>query len=269
MTCWRLISDAESHGAWNMGADEALLASAVSLGRPALRFYRWQGPWLSVGYGQRADGQRRLDCQRAGVGWVRRLTGGRAVLHGADLTYAIAARETDLPKGLMASYELAAGALLDALHGLGVEAIASGGTAGRPGDRNLFDCFARTARREICVEGRKLAGSAQRRANGGVLQHGSIRLRPDPEIAQRATSLTGEGATSLAELGARFCDPATVEKACVEAFGKALGADFEASELTQDELAWTRRRVDEHRHDPDHAPSGVLRGASRELFGSR
>ncbi len=109
-----------------MGVDEALLASAVRTGRPSLRFYRWQGPWLSLGYGQVLDRERVADCSRAGVGVVRRVTGGRAVLHGSDLTYALAAREGQLPPGLMASYELVAGVLIRALGALGVEAVASG-----------------------------------------------------------------------------------------------------------------------------------------------
>ena len=252
-----------------MGVDEALVASAVSLGRPALRFYRWRGPWLSVGYAQPIDSNRLEACQRAGVGWVRRVTGGRAVLHGEDLTYAIAAREADLPSGLTASYQLVAGALLEVFRGLGVEAaVASGRNPGQAGDRNTFDCFARPARREICVNGRKLAGSAQRRAAGGVLQHGSIRLRSDPATAQAASSLTGGGATSLAELGA-ISDPEAVEKACVEAFAKALGAEFEPAELMEWERDWAHQRVEAHRRDPGFAPSELPRGASRASMGGR
>ena len=76
-----------------MGVDEALLASAVHTGRPSLRFYRWQGPWLSLGYGQSLSEVRAERCRAAGVGWVRRVTGGLAVLHGADLTYTVAAPE--------------------------------------------------------------------------------------------------------------------------------------------------------------------------------
>lgn len=268
MPRWRLISDPPSHGGWNMGVDEALMASAVSVGRPTLRFYGWRGPWLSVGYAQRVESQRLEACRRAGVGWVRRVTGGRAVLHGEDLTYAIAARETDLPKGLMASYGLVADALLEALRKVGVLAVATAEGSARSGGRSPFDCFARPARREICVDGQKLAGSAQRRAAGGVLQHGSIRLRSDAVAAQQAASLTGEGATSLAELGVD-ADPKTLEKACVEAFAKALRVEFEASELTEWEVGWAQQRVDAHRRDPDHAPSEIPRGPSRELFGGR
>ena len=89
---WRLIEDGPGSGGWNMGVDEALLASAVA-GRATLRLYSWDGPWLSLGYGQPSRGDLRSACLEAGVGMVRRVTGGRAVLHGSDLTYAIAAPE--------------------------------------------------------------------------------------------------------------------------------------------------------------------------------
>lgn len=261
-----------------MGVDEALLASAIRTGCPSLRFYRWQGPWLSLGYGQILDRERVAACERAGVGVVRRVTGGRAVLHGSDLTYALAAREGQLPPGLIASYELVAGILIRALGALGVEAVASG--APRPGasfqhrfqvdperapDRSPgagFDCFARPASREICVAGLKLAGSAQRRAKGGILQHGSIRLAPDPRAARRASSLGGAGAVSLAELGADS-DPEVLQKACVAAFERALGA-LEIGELSAAERAGADERVRNHRCDSGFAPSGHTPRESQE-----
>ncbi len=92
MSRWRLIVDGRANGEWNMGVDESLLKTAVTAGTPTLRFYRWRGPWLSLGYSQRPQAELYAACSRAGVGVVRRVTGGRAVLHGEDLTYAIAAR---------------------------------------------------------------------------------------------------------------------------------------------------------------------------------
>jgi len=280
---WRLIVHEASHGAWNMGVDEALLASAVCTGRSSLRFYRWQGPWLSLGYGQVLDRGRIEACGRAGVGVVRRVTGGRAVLHGSDLCYALAAREDQLPAGLTASYELVAGVLIRALEALGVEAVASPPprrretlqqrsqidprrAVGRP-QRGDFDCFAQPAGREICVGGRKLAGSAQRRAKGGILQHGSIRLAPDPLEARRASSLSGAGATSLAELGADS-DPAVLRAACVEAFAQAVGG-LEVGALTAEDRARADERVQNHRRDSDFAPSRHAQRASRQPIADR
>lgn len=283
MARWRLIVHEAAHGAWNMGVDEALLATAVRTGRPSLRFYRWQGPWLSLGYGQISDRERVEACGQAGVGVVRRVSGGRAVLHGCDLTYALAAREDQLPPGLMASYALVAETLIRALEALGVEAVATGAPGSREayrhrfqpesvgrvshGQRAGFDCFARPAGREICVGGKKLAGSAQRRAKGGILQHGSIRLAPDPPEARRASSIGGSGATSLAELGANS-DPEILQAACIEAFERPLGA-LEVGELTAEERAGADERVQNHRRDSEFAPSGCAPITSREPLAGR
>ena len=87
-----------SSGPFNMGLDEALLRTAVGTGVPCLRFYTWEGPWLSLGYAQPLEAERRAALAGAGVGFVRRVTGGKAVLHGADLTYSVAA-----PDGVLAN----------------------------------------------------------------------------------------------------------------------------------------------------------------------
>ena len=114
-------------------------------------------------------------CAEAGVGVVRRATGGLAVLHGADLTYAVAAPEALLPAGLRPTYEALGAALLAALRVLGVDAQRSAAASAGAGPGG-FDCFAEPVADELCVGGRKLVGSAQRRGAGGVLQHGSLRL---------------------------------------------------------------------------------------------
>jgi lipoate-protein ligase A len=267
-----------------MGVDEALMASAVRTGRPALRFYSWQGPWLSLGYGQAILREQIGACSRAGVGMVRRVTGGRAVLHGNDLTYALAARDGQLPDGLMASYGLVAEALIRGFETLGVEANAtpatprreafphrfgpvSSGTNRPQRVRAGFDCFARAAGREICVDGKKLAGSAQRRAKGGILQHGSIRLRPDPLEVRRATALDGLAATSLVELGAES-GTVRVREALVQAFESVLGT-LKPDELTSDERADAEDRVRHHRRETTCAPSGYADRVSRQPLADR
>ncbi|MFP8873134.1 MAG: hypothetical protein VCB42_01075, partial [Myxococcota bacterium] len=121
MPRWRLIEDGEASGPWNMGVDEALLTSARQ-GHPSIRLYRWRGPWLSLGYGQPVDPRLERACEKAGVGRVRRVTGGRAVLHGQDLTYAVASPEALLPPTLRGAYDWVARVLVDALQRLGVAA---------------------------------------------------------------------------------------------------------------------------------------------------
>jgi lipoate-protein ligase A len=234
---WRLLVDGDAPGPFNMGVDEALLATAIRSGTPTLRFYGWAGPWLSLGFAQALGEREAARLEAAGVGWVRRVTGGRAVLHGADLTYSIAAREDGLGSGVRASYAVVADALLEALRSLGVAAERSAPGARAPG-RAVFDCFVQPAADEFCLAGRKLAGSAQRRVGGALLQHGSIRLAADPRDAARAASpdAAGPAGTSLAEAGFRV-PRAALERALTAALGAALGARFEPGRLLSSERA--------------------------------
>jgi lipoate-protein ligase A len=155
------------------------------------------------------------------------------VLHGADLTYAVVAPEDLLPAGLRPTYAAIAGGLVAGLRALGVDAERSPAGAARERLRP-FDCFAAAAGDEICVAGRKLVGSAQRRAGGAVLQHGSLRLAPDAPEASRASGLGAAHATSLAELGAAI-EPPTLREALVAGLASALAARFEVSDLTASE----------------------------------
>ncbi|MEE8475023.1 MAG: hypothetical protein V3T01_06720, partial [Myxococcota bacterium] len=172
------------------------------------------------------------------------------VLHGGDLTYALAASEDLFPVGLTASYRLVADALLEAMRSLGVSVQRSGPASSGPGAS--FDCFARPAPDELCSGGRKLAGSAQRRSAGGVLQHGSIRVYPDPPAARIAVNQGRWAATSLRELGIG-ASIETVRDRCAEALAAALGARFEIGHLAPAERAWMQRHSSsrvEHRLPP-------------------
>jgi lipoate-protein ligase A len=245
---WRLLVDPRpATGWWNMAVDEVLLAGAAAGGPPTLRLYRWRGPWLSLGYGQVPSPDRLRACRAAGVGVVRRATGGRAVLHGADLTYAVAAPAHLLPDGLEPTYRALSEVLRRALRALGVEAERA--AAARPPD--AFDCFAAPAAEELCVGGRKLVGSAQRRVGGptggAVLQHGSIRLAPDPPRARAAAGL-GAGATSLAELG--VADRAALARALPRALASRLGATLAPGRLSGAERRAALRRAATLRREP-------------------
>jgi lipoate-protein ligase A len=228
---WRLLQHGAAHGAFNMGVDEALLASAIG-GIATLRFYGWEGRWLSLGYAQRLNPRRIAAC-------------GGAVLHGSDLTYCLAAPETALPEGLRGSYRLVADALIAGLESLGVAAGRTAAPNQTTGSSDL-DCFAAPAQDEICVRGRKLAGSAQRRTRGAVLQHGSIRLAPDPPTVTHAVGFAHGVATSLAELGVRV-KREELQEALKAAFRKALGSPLEKCVLSASERQRAERRVEMHR----------------------
>jgi lipoate-protein ligase A len=247
---WRLLVESTpATGWWNMAVDEVLFASATAGSAPVLRLYEWSGPWLSLGYAQPFSASRGAACRDAGVHVVRRVTGGRAVLHGRDLTYGVAAAAAALPAGLESSYRLVSDAILAALRELGVEAERAA-TADAIAPAADFDCFAIPATDEICAGGRKLAGSAQRRAAGAVLQHGSIRLEPDPAVAAAAVGL-GRGATSLLELGvATATARKTLALALPAALGRLLGVRFEADALQSEERRAAEERALWLQRDP-------------------
>jgi lipoate-protein ligase A len=237
---WRLLRGGAADGRWNMGVDEALLESAARGGPPTLRLYSWERPWLSIGYAQLLAPTARRRCADAGVGIVRRVTGGGAVLHGADLTYAVAAPAGAVPREGSTAYALVSRGLIQGLRRLGIEAECA---PDPPSQRRRagFDCFATAAPHEVQSGGRKLCGSAQRRTRHGILQHGSLRLRPDPPRASRAVGLAPGSGTSLAELGWSL-DPETVVEALIAGLGEALGARFQPGSLTPAELRHASRR---------------------------
>ncbi len=88
---WRLINTGASDGAANMAIDEAIMRSVAEGGSPpTLRFYGWAPPCVSVGYSQSVRKEIDLErCLERGYTWVRRPTGGRAILHIDELTYSV------------------------------------------------------------------------------------------------------------------------------------------------------------------------------------
>lgn len=182
----RVLVDQPAAGAWNMAVDEALLLSAAAGGTPVLRFYRWSAPALSLGYFQRLDDRRRHPAS-AECDAVRRASGGGAIVHDRELTYSLALPATHpLSAGAAALYRAVHGALIDALAACGgsrarlCEATeASRGAAAVsavPPGGDAFLCFQRRAAGDVLLGEAKIAGSAQRRAPGGLIQHGSILL---------------------------------------------------------------------------------------------
>lgn len=177
-----LIHPAAS-GARNMAVDEALMASARA-GGVTLRFYRWDPPCLSLGRNQSARGRYdREEAEREGIEFVRRPTGGRAVLHHREVTYAVAA-PAELWGGLRPSYRRVNRALLRGLVRLGAE-VEEASREGRTPGPSSRACFRDPLPGEIVARGRKLVGSAQWREEGALLQHGSLLLRDDQGTVDR------------------------------------------------------------------------------------
>jgi lipoate-protein ligase A len=228
---WRLLVTEPLDGATNMAIDEALLRARIAgEAPPTVRFFAWAPPAVSLGYGQPLDA--RIDVAagaRLGIGLVRRPTGGSAILHegpAAELTYSVVARAGDFPGAddLLETYRVLGSGLAAGLRRLGIAAEVVPLTRSRATAPTF--CFARTGSYEIAVDGKKVAGSAQRRQARTFLQHGSILLDADP--ARLAAVFPGvedplAGVTTLAAaLGRRvgFDDAA---QALAAGLGEVLG----------------------------------------------
>ncbi|MHB1222945.1 MAG: lipoate--protein ligase family protein [Gemmatimonadaceae bacterium] len=201
---WRVLLTPPLPGADNMALDEALLDRARASGEAACRVYSWSRPTLSLGRNQTAAGHYDLAyAAAAGIDIVRRPTGGRAVLHHREITYAVAAPAPE-SGSLRESYAAVNRLLHDALARLGVEVRDAEPTARAPAP-SLAPCFELPTRDELVVDGRKLVGSAQWRDDGAFLQHGSILVDDDQSLiarlALRPTPPVPAPATLRAALG--------------------------------------------------------------------
>lgn len=201
-TTWRLIESPPSSGAWNMSVDEALLEGAFTgTSQPTLRLYAWQPACLSLGYAQPYS---EVDPEAlATKGWdiVRRPTGGRAILHVDELTYAVIAPETDprVAGGVLESYLRLSEALLEALQLLGLSPEANEKMPEKSKGKFNPVCFEVPSNYEITVNGKKLIGSAQARRKGGILQHGVLPLFGDLTRILTALKFVDEPARKRAE----------------------------------------------------------------------
>ena len=195
LVMWRFLHSPPASGAENMALDEALMHWARGTGEWAFRVYSWSRPTLSLGRNQTArGGYDRAQMEAREIDVVRRPTGGRAILHDREVTYSVTGRVDDAGD-LLESYERINRLLVAGLGALGVESVVVGPAdaaraAGaepraQPG---LLPCFHHPSSGEITLDGRKLAGSAQWRSDGALLQHGSILI--DDDQMQLASLMT-------------------------------------------------------------------------------
>jgi lipoyl(octanoyl) transferase len=208
-----------------MAADEALLRSALDRGVASLRFYTWDEPTLSLGYFQ-SHTDRLTDPLLADVAWVRRPTGGAAILHHLELTYALA-----LPAGppwrtsesWLCRFHHAVAA---AFKTFAVETHTV--MCGEESKLGPFLCFQHQTPGDLLVGGHKVVGSAQRRPHGATMQHGSILLRR----SSHAPALPG-----IRDLSGKDIADVDLERAIVRALGNETGWTFEPANWTAVELA--------------------------------
>jgi lipoate-protein ligase A len=242
-------------------AVDAALVEAVRDGasEPVLRFYRWTPPCVTLGKFQAVEGNVRLDnCARLGIDVARRPTGGRAILHDAEVTFSTILRETDLPgagSGVMDSYRALGTALVDGLRRLGLNAELVDRKANtRSGDELSAGnpaCFAAKARCDLMVDGKKIIGSAQMRKDGVILQQNSLPLaveypRWDDVFYQSDwEAVAHSGMIDLHTAAGRPVPHDDVVAALCAGFSATLGITLACSDLTAAECARTEARVGE------------------------
>lgn len=270
MKQWYFINSGPCSPSFNMALDEALLNwHSEKLIPPVIRFYEWNPATLSIGYFQQAHKEINIDeVYRQGLGFVRRPTGGRAVLHDKELTYSIIVEETypNIPPTVTEAYKVLSEGLLVGFQNLGLHAYFS-----VPDTKDKRDdlknpksavCFDAPSWYELVVEGKKVAGSAQTRQKGVILQHGAILLDLDIEQLLSVFQFSSEKMKEkmriklpekAVAMNTLVDKPFTIEQ-CVQAFKagfeEALQIELIPYELTPEQLDEVKK-IEEEKYAND------------------
>jgi lipoate-protein ligase A len=229
---WRVLTDGVHAGAVNMARDHAL-ARVLAPDTAVLRFYRWTCPTVSFGRNEPSRGlYDTAEATRQGVDFVRRPTGGRAVLHHLELTYCVIAPLKAFG-GMKKTYRRINRGLVAGLTELGAPVEVAGRKGGAlPPDAG--PCFRDPTEGEVMAEGRKLVGSAQARVDGAILQHGSLILDGDQSLLDRLAS--GEEPSPLPATLSSLLGSMPEEGALIRALVTGLKGEF-GGEWEDDALA--------------------------------
>ena len=254
---WRFIDSGNCSPSFNMALDEALL-DWNSQGKfpPVIRFYGWNPATLSIGYFQKVEKEIDMEAVRnQNVGFVRRPTGGRAVLHEHELTYSVIVPEShpEMPKTVMEAYRIISEGILKGFHQLGLDAHFA--VPQTKEDREALKsphtavCFDAPSWYELVVEGRKVAGSAQTRQKGVILQHGSILIDvdedklfslfkfPNDRVKERMQRSFKNKAVAINEISPKKVTLEEVKQAFEVGFAEGLNITLEPYQLTADEMS--------------------------------
>jgi lipoate-protein ligase A len=277
MKQWRFVFTGARDAFFNMALDEAILRSCqTGQASPTLRLYLWRPPGVSIGYFQSLEKMVDLNkCKKNNIDVVRRITGGRAVLHENEITYSVCASLEEYPEfgeNINETYQKISFALLESLkalkifgewvkpnrEGIGIDSAGSinslKASSLQVTEDSYFSkpCFMSNSRYEITVEGKKLIGSAQRRFQDSFIQHGSIPLGNGKfnladllSIESLASENTKkrvvkkkleEKSTSLEKLLKRKVEYEEVISAFKKGFSKFFDVEMVEKELTQKEI---------------------------------
>lgn len=250
---WNFINTGSKNPYYNMAMDEALL-NFVSRGEidPVIRFYTWNPATLSIGYFQRLQKEIDIDkVKEKGYGLVRRQTGGRGVLHDKELTYSVIVPEShsNMPSTVTEAYKIISQGLLEGFKNLGFETYFAIPRSKEERDKlkqpRSSVCFDAPSWYELVVEGRKIAGSAQTRQKGVILQHGSILQDIDIDdlfdmfifknerLKAKMKENFVQKAVAINDISNQHITLNEMENAFKSGFKKGLNIDFKPLELTE------------------------------------
>ncbi|MCM0337915.1 lipoate--protein ligase family protein [Staphylococcus aureus] len=266
---WNFINTGSKDPYYNMAMDEALL-NFVSRGEidPVIRFYTWNPATLSIGYFQRL--QKEIDIDKAkekGFGLVRRQTGGRGVLHDKELTYSVIVPEShpNMPSTVTEAYRVISQGLLEGFKNLGFDTYFA--VPKTPEERQKLKqprssvCFDAPSWYELVVEGRKIAGSAQTRQKGVILQHGSILqdididelfdmfIYKNERLKLKMKEAFVEKAVAINDISDEHITISQMEEAFEKGFKKGLNIELKPLELTEAQLAEVEELTEKYRSD--------------------
>ena len=248
-----MIVDGNHGAAENMAIDEALHRSCVDWNSPpTLRIYGWTRPAVSLGFAQKADTLDLEYCDSAGIEIVRRPTGGRAVVHGHDVTFSIVIPLDSLPidsRSVRKSHEWLMSGVLSGFDRLGIRAElggkdAPGGDAGAEQATRLrsqasANCFAKVAECDLRVGAFKLVGAAQMRKDGVLLQQGSIPIA-QPRVDLRRLFPADDRSPNIGIPQINFSREVVTE-ALIAGISEALHVTLLPGSLTESEVLLAER----------------------------
>ena len=266
---WNFINTGSHDPYYNMAMDEALL-NFVSRGEidPVVRFYTWDPATLSVGYFQRLKKEIDIDkVKEKGFGLVRRQTGGRGVLHDKELTYSVIVPEAhpNMPSTITEAYRVISEGLLEGFKLLGFDAYFAIPRSKEEREKlkqpRSAVCFDAPSWYELVVEGRKIAGSAQTRQKGVILQHGSLLQDVDVDelfdmfifkndrLKEKMKKAFVDKAVAINDISDRHISIEEMEKAFEEGFKKGLNIEFKPLSLTENQLAEVKVLEEKYRSE--------------------
>lgn len=252
MEKWRVIRNITNNGCMNMAVDEAIMtAYREKKTDPTLRFYTWNPPTMTIGYFQKMEDEIDIDkCNELNIDYVRRITGGRAVLHDEELTYSIIVDENHplMHGGITTSYKFISEGLVKGLEltGVNTDPLSRGERIGR--DNLSSACFNAHSFYEITMNNKKVVGSAQTRKDGVLLQHGSIILNfnveklfsvikiDNPKLKDKLIKFTSNKATGIENEIDSKIDINELQENIIKGMQDHFGVEFCEGDLTEYEL---------------------------------